>query len=73
MESCLARAAVRWQNLTRERDQEEEKSRDELGQAEAKLGPPLRAIIRAAGEGFPCRSSDQLRFDRWIDLSSSLD
>lgn len=43
MESCLARAAVRWQSLTREK----KKNRDELGRAEARLGPPLSAIISA--------------------------
>lgn len=56
-----------------ESHKKKKKGRDELGRAEAKLGP-LSAIITAlAGGGFPCRSPGQLRFGRWIDLSSSLD
>lgn len=43
------------------------KGRDELGRAEATLGPPLSADNRIA------TPQPRLRFDRWIDLSSSLD
>jgi hypothetical protein len=53
MELCLARVAVRRQNLTGE-GEKEKKAVIELGQAKASLGPPLSAIIRAAGGGFPC-------------------
>lgn len=51
----------------REQKIKNKKGRDELGRAEATLGPPLSADNRIA------TPQPRLRFDRWIDLSSSLD